>query len=100
MQSDCACVVETHFSLLGLLLQKRHEILQKGLPKYSQFVEKAIAACEKRSSGKEMRKVTKKGHASHTRKTVPGCVGPLKQEKTIHQTLRKQDIASNTPWRA
>ena len=89
MQSDCACVVETHFSLLGLLLQKRHEILQKGLTKCSQFVEKAIAACEKRSSGKEMRKVTKKGHASHTRKTVPGGVGPLKQEKTRHQTVEQ-----------
>ena len=89
MQSDCACVVETHFSLLGLLLQKRHEILQKGLPKCSQFVEKAIAACEKRGSEKEMEKVSKKGHASHARKTVPGGVGPLKQEKTRHQTVEQ-----------
>jgi hypothetical protein len=47
-----------------------------------------------------MKKMIKKGLATNARKTVLGEWGPLKQKKTRHQNLRKQDMGSNTPWRA
>ena len=39
----------------------------------------------------------KKGSASYEAKTVMEVGGPLKQKKTRHQNIRKQDMASNTP---
>ena len=53
--------------------------------------------CIKKCSEKMMQKVSKNGFASQPGKTVPGAVGPLKQD---NQTAQQWDIDPNTPWRA
>ena len=39
----------------------------------------------------------KNGSATNEAKTVMEVGGPLKQKKTRHQNIRKQDMGSNTP---